>query len=63
MVFKYKIPEQSSQEDINYRLEKEKSNILEEHTFLSFIGSSCIYEAEDELNQVKTLMLTFDDPD
>lgn len=63
MVFKYKLPEQASENEINLRVEKEKSTILEEHTFLTFIGASCVYEGEDELNGIKTLLLTFDDPD
>lgn len=63
MVFKYKIPEDLTEQEINKRAQEERINILNEHTFLTFIGASCAYEAEDELKQIKTLLLTFDDPD
>ena len=63
MVFKYKIDEHLSEGEIDKRVQQERSNILKEHTFLTFIGASCAYEAEDKLNRVKTLLLTFDDPD
>jgi hypothetical protein len=63
MVYKYKVPESLPNQDLHALLEEKIAEVLKENPNFAFIGSSLVKEAEDDMNGVETLMVTFDDPD
>lgn len=63
MVYKYKVPQNLPDENLHALLEEKKIEVLNLNPNFTFVSSSVVKEAEDELQNVETLMLMFDDPD